>query len=402
MSKSDRSVIALVLSGNVLDYYDFMLFAHLGAGLTKHFFPGLDSAQAHLLSLFLTTIPFFVRPIGGYIFGRLSDLSGRGQALGSTLKYASIASLGLAVLPGYETAGLMSTGLLILFRALQGLSIGGEYTTAGTLLMEKYSNRRCFLSGILGSSGTVGSLIAFGFSWVYLNDYLPDYAWRWGFALGGLATYLSYYFREKLKKSMQGHEPIASPVNSISYSKALFITGLIGLYIGILYWSPIIYSNYYLTKILGYPASMGLTASLLALLTSIIATPILGQIIDHFKWRPEAAMSLGALLSVPLFLCGYLLISEGILFGQIVMVSAAVAFGAPIHPVVNSLFERKIRSRSINTSFMTGGCIGALAHPISGWLASACDIPQAPLLIVLTVGCLTTVVFVSSFMRSTR
>lgn len=395
MANSNKRVITLVISGNILDYYDFMLFAHVGAVLTSVFFPGLNPTQSHLLGLSLFAIPFIIRPFGGYFFGKLSDTQSRGYALGQTLKYASFASLGIALLPGYEIGGAISISLFIFLRALQGLSLGGEYTTAGTLLMEKYTTHRGFLSGIVGASGTVGSLIAFGFSWFFLHDYFSADAWRIAFGVGAIATYISYLLREKLKKEMEGPIHLPPLPYNISQRRAMLIVMLIGLYIGIIIWYPMIYTNFYLTKILHYPATIGLTATLIALIGSIVLTPIAGHLADRFP--PEHVMTLGALLSLPLCLSGFLLIEQGNLLGQIFLISAVALFGAPMHAVMNPLFGAKTRSRYVNTCFMVGASLGSLTPSISGYLATHYGIHYAPLFIVLFFGTVTFGVFHASF-----
>lgn len=395
MTNSHKRVLALVVSGNILDYYDFMLFAHVSAILSTVFFPGLQPTQAHLVGLAMFAIPFVIRPFGGYFFGRLSDTLGRGYALGQTLKYASFASLGIALLPGYEIGGAVSASLFILLRALQGLSLGGEYTTAGTLLMEKFTTHRGFISGVVGASGTVGSLIAFGFSWFFLNGYFSDDAWRLAFGIGAIVTYISYLLRETLKKEMETPVEISRLPYDISQSRAMLIVTLIGLYIGVMIWYPMVYANFYLTKILHYPASIGLTATLIALVGSIIFTPIAGHLADRFK--AERMMTIGALLSLPLCTGGFLLLEQGNLLGQVLLISSVALFGAPMHAVMNPLFPPENRSRYVNTCFMIGASLGSLAPSASGFLATQYGFHYAPLLIVLFFGSMTFAVFQASF-----
>jgi MHS family proline/betaine transporter-like MFS transporter len=395
MPLNNKSVIAVVMSGNFLDYYDFMLFAYFGQALTSVFFPWLEPTEAHLLSLLLTALPLFVRPLGGYFFGKLADTQGRGHALGQTLKFASMASLGMALLPGYAMGGLISAGFFILFRALQGLSLGGEYTTAGTVLMEQYAHRRGLLSALLGASGTFGSLCAFGISWFYWNDYFTGEAWRLAFGAGALVTYLSYYFREKLKKQMAGPvQKMPSPF-SISRPNALLITASVGCYIGIILWYPMIYAHFYLTQVLTLPASIGLMATLIALLGSVILTPLAGLLADRFT--PERIMTLGALLSLPLCIGGMILVSQGHLLGQLLQVMAVALFGGPMHAVMNPLFQEKHRSKQLNTAFMLGASVGGLAPTLSGWLSMQHGFHAAPLLIVLIFGSLTAWIFLKNF-----
>lgn len=395
MVRKHTRVIALVATGNILDYYDFMLFAHLGATLTAVFFPKLAPTETHLLGLLLFAIPFIVRPFGGYFFGKLSDTIGRGYALGQTLKYASFASLGIALLPGFEKLGWVSIIGFIMFRALQGLSLGGEYTTAGTVLMEKYSKHQGLLSGIVGASGTVGSLFAFGFSWFYLKDYFSADAWRIAFAVGAGVTYLSYYFREKLKKEMTSSAIIPALPYNISVRRAMLIVTMIGFYIGVIIWYPMIYANFYLTKILHYPASTGLIATLIALVGSIVLTPIAGHLADRF--RPERVMTIGALLSIPLCLAGFYLLQHGIVMGQLLTICAVALFGGPMHAVMNPLFAPEHRSRYVNTCFMLGASLGSLVPSISGFFAKQYAFYYAPSLFLTTLGCATFYLFVTSF-----
>ncbi len=394
----DLKVISLVVFGNALDYYDFMLFAHLGAIITGYFIPHLDPVSTHLLSLLLFAIPFVIRPIGGFIFGKLSDMQGRGFALGQTLKYASFASLGIALLPSYEIGGVISIVLFILLRALQGLSLGGEYTTAGTVLMERYTSHRGLLSGMVGASGTVGSLFAFSFSWLYLKDYLSGDAWRIAFGIGALLTYISYLLRNKLKNEMVRTEDKKPFRYLMPHRQAILITLFTGILVGVTIWIPMVYANFYLTKILHYSTATGLNATLIALLGSITLTPLFGYLCDRYS-RPEIMMTVGAMLTIPLCIIGFILIQQGILIGQIFLILAAVIFAAPMHAVMNALFPPNIRGRAINTTFMIGASLGSLVPVLSGYWATHHNIHNLPLGFVMICGAITSIIFYFSFMN---
>src|SRR5258708_6393086 len=134
MLKSKKITFFVVL-GNILEYYDFLLFAHLGFIITPLYFTELSSKQTHILSLLLFGLSFLIRPLGGFIFGRMSDLHGRKVALVQSTKWAILPALALSFLPTYEIIGVTATYLFVAFRILQGVALGGEYPTAGTYLM---------------------------------------------------------------------------------------------------------------------------------------------------------------------------------------------------------------------------------------------------------------------------
>ncbi len=391
------TVLISVITGNVLDYYDFLLFAHMGYVITSYFVPNLSAKDTHLLGLLLFSMPFVIRPVGGYIFGKLSDIRGRQYALGETLKYASIASFGIALLPSYEYGGMVCAWAFFVLRSMQGLSLGGEYTTAGTFLMERYASRQGLISGILCASGTVGSLFAFFFSWLYLHEYLTGNTWRIAFLLGGIGSFISFLLRKRLQKlttdnSDKKHEFIQS-----SYGQAVVLTGLIGALVGVSCWLPMVYSNFYLTKIMNLPLDYGLKATLISLVTYIFLNPIVGLLADRYSGK--FIMMVGALLAIPFGLAGYYLIMQGLIVGQILLTIVPSLFGAPIHVVMNQVFPKGKRSRSINTTFMFGTSLGGLTPFISGYFAEHHHFYNTPIILLVIISVLTFMAFYNNFYK---
>jgi MFS family permease len=97
-----------------------------------------------------------VRPIGGWVFGRLADRRGRRF---STLAFVLLmcgGSLIIAVLPTQASVGVLAPVLLTVARLAQGLSVGGEYRTSATYMREvAVAGRRVMRL----SSGALGTLM---------------------------------------------------------------------------------------------------------------------------------------------------------------------------------------------------------------------------------------------------
>lgn len=385
-------VLLLVISGNCIDYYDFLLFAHLGYFITPKFLPNLDQNNAHLISLLLFSLPFIVRPLGGYIFGKISDLSGRTIALSISLKWAGFASLGIAFLPEFETGGVVCSILFVLLRALQGFSLGGEYPTAGTYLMENYYENKGMLSGILAASGTVGSLFAFSFAWLMTKPFIPDYFWRFAFVLGGIVSLISFYLRKilhtKIGISNDNNSDFKTDTNHLG---AIILTISTGALVGATTWLPMTYSNYYLTKVLSNNIEFGLIATLISLIVYIIATPLFGKLADIYP--AKCVMMISALSCIPLSLFGFMLVFNNHLTGQILLTLAAASFGAPIHVFMNELFPQNIRSRNINLFFMIGTAFGSLLPVISGYLVNRFGQHFIPVIFVSSLSAIVFCVF---------
>ena len=377
-----RRILVLVLIGNIIDYFDFLLFAHVGFIITPVFIPNLSTKEAHLLSLVLFALPFIVRPLGGYIFGRLADATNRVNALSISIKWAGLAAMFIAYLPSYEEGGIICSILFLFFRALQGLSLGGEYTTAGTFLMEHYKKDRGFISGVLGASGIIGSLIAFAIAWCYYKHWVPEEFWRVAFFCGGVVSFISYFFRKYLSAKLTQGDPLEA--EKPEYVNAVILTLLTGLLVGVTTWIPMAYSNFYLTKVLNLGTEIGLYATLISLVSYVILTPLFGKLSD--KYSAKSVMTIAALCVVPLSIVGFYLIAHEYLIGQVFLTVAAASFGGPLHVFINRLFVKQNRSKNVNLYFMTGSAVGSLVPGFSGYMTDKFQIEYMPVIILSILG----------------
>src|SRR6195256_1975440 len=136
-SSQTRRVIAAGMIGNVLEWYDFAIYGYFAASIGRHFFPHEDPV-AQLLSAFgVFAIGYLMRPIGGAIVGHIGDRFGRRAALTFSVTAMAIPTFLIGLLPGYQTIGLLAPIGLTVLRIVQGLSVGGEYTSSMVFLVEQ-------------------------------------------------------------------------------------------------------------------------------------------------------------------------------------------------------------------------------------------------------------------------
>src|SRR5258708_24108138 len=119
-------------SGNLVEWYDFYAYAFTSIYFASAFFPSGDSTSQLLATAGIFAVGFFMRPLGGWLFGWIADTHGRRTAMIISVLMMCAGSLMIAILPTYETIGAAAPVLLLVARLVQGLSVGGEYGTAAT------------------------------------------------------------------------------------------------------------------------------------------------------------------------------------------------------------------------------------------------------------------------------
>lgn len=380
MKQQQSKIISLIVFGNILEYYDFLLFAHLGFIITPLFFPDHSSTYTHILSLLLFGLSFIVRPIGGYIFGLMSDKHGRKTALVQSVKWAILPSLGLAFLPSFTDIGIVGSLIFVLLRLTQGIAMGGEYPVAGIYLMETKANHQGLISSIIVASGTVGSLIALLMAVACMQPWAPEWLWRVAFFIGGVGSYLSYRMRNFLSEFSPAQTTDLQKTDpNIKFKR--FLVVMIGLLIGVTVWLPMTYSNFYVTKILNLPTTTGLYTSFIAIITFILVLPFIGLIYDAVNQRKY--MIYAALLVAPTSIfCLYLLTKGYIVLAQIGFTTTAAIFGGPLHKLIYSLFSREVRGRNIGILLMSGLSFGGMFPSIAGFIVTKTGLDLAPSLLV--------------------
>lgn len=129
MDKKLRSrVLVSSLIGSSIEWFDFFLYAAVATIVfNTQYFVTEDAFLSTILAYFGLALSFFIRPLGGIVFGHIGDVLGRKLTLILTLSLMGIATAGIGLLPTYEQIGLAAPLLLLLFRVIQGLGLGGEF-----------------------------------------------------------------------------------------------------------------------------------------------------------------------------------------------------------------------------------------------------------------------------------
>ena len=133
---STRRIIAAGAIGNILEWYDFAVYGYFAASIGRAFFPKENPVAQVLAAFGIFAVGYIMRPVGGAIVGHIGDRLGRRAALTFSVAAMAIPTFLVGVLPGYDTLGLLAPIALTALRMIQGLSVGGEYTTSVVFMVE--------------------------------------------------------------------------------------------------------------------------------------------------------------------------------------------------------------------------------------------------------------------------
>src|SRR5262249_3676228 len=141
---SMHRVIVAAMIGNVLEWFDFVVFGFFAVTIAEVFFPIHDPTAQMLVTWGTFGLAYFVRPPGAIVGGSYTDRAGRKAGLLLAILLMMIGTTLMALTPGYATIGIAAPVLIIFARLLQGFSVGGEFGSAVTFLAEHAGSRRGF------------------------------------------------------------------------------------------------------------------------------------------------------------------------------------------------------------------------------------------------------------------
>ena len=200
-----RTIVATSI-GNMLEWYDFTVYALFAAAIADNFFPP-GGADLQLVKAFLFFgLGFVVRPLGAIIIGHYGDRAGRKAALTLTILMMAAGTGVIACSPSYASIGIAAPILLLFGRLLQGFSAGGEVggTTAYLLETGDVAERgriASWLEASMGLANVLGALMAFSVSYFLSATDIKAWGWRIPFLVGLAIAPVGLYLRRSLRET---------------------------------------------------------------------------------------------------------------------------------------------------------------------------------------------------------
>jgi metabolite-proton symporter len=193
-------------SGNLVEWYDFYAYAFTSIYFAAAFFPGDDPTSQLMSTAGIFAVGFFMRPLGGWLFGWIADRHGRRNSMVISVLMMCAGSLMIAALPTYASIGAAAPVLLLVARLAQGLSVGGEYGTAATYMSEVAGKgHRGFYSSFQYVTLIGGQLLALLvvalLQQLLTADELKLWGWRIPFVIGAATAVVAMYLRRSLSET---------------------------------------------------------------------------------------------------------------------------------------------------------------------------------------------------------
>jgi len=303
-----RGVVAGVV-GNVLEWYDFALFGFFAREIGAHFFPATDPTASLLAAFGTFAAGFLMRPVGGALFGWVGDRFGRKQALIWSVLAMAFPSFFIGLLPGTETIGFAAPVLLLLFRLMQGLAVGGEYMASAVFLVEGSQPGRRGWMGSWGPLGASAGTLLGSMAGALVNRVLPPeavmaYGWRIPFlaglavGLGGLA--IRRHYVERVPHQAPARSPLGEAFRQHWRTMLHLVVLIAGISVG--FYTVFVYTATWLEQQIGVPARTALEINSLAMAAHLFVLPAAGWASDRLGRRPVLMFGSGAfaLLAYPL------------------------------------------------------------------------------------------------------
>lgn len=212
LSPEGRKAVLGAWLGFFVDMFDIYL-PILALAPAEAYFSATDVSKstAAIISAMIFASTLLGRPVGALLFGHLADKIGRRRSAIMAVTGFGVITAIIALLPGYETLGLAAVVLLILLRFLDGICLGGEYTSATPLALEHApKGRRGFIGALIMTGYPMAyctvALITFGLLAAIpaegLHSPYVQWGWRVPFAVGALLAFgFVWWFRNQVEES---------------------------------------------------------------------------------------------------------------------------------------------------------------------------------------------------------
>jgi MHS family alpha-ketoglutarate permease-like MFS transporter len=370
-------------TGNLVEWYDFYVYAFTALYFAPAFFPKGDQTAQLLNTAGVFAAGFLMRPIGGWFFGRFADRHGRKAAMLLSVLMMCGGSLVIACLPTYAVIGTAAPFALLVARLAQGFSVGGEYGTSATYLSEvATSGRRGFLASfqyvtLIGGQLTA-SLVLFFLQQLMSEHDLKAWGWRIPFALGGLLALSALYLRRSLHETAPPSErsELAGTMRALMrHWKA--VATVLGLTAGgsLVFYTFTTYMQKYLVNTAHMSAKTATGIMTWVLFAYMLMQPLFGLLSDKIGRRNCLILygALSTLFTVPLLTALGNVQSPFMAFILVLAALAIASFYTSISGLFKAeLFPMEVRALGVGLSYAVANAIfGGSAEYVALWFKQA-------------------------------
>jgi MFS transporter, MHS family, proline/betaine transporter len=376
------------MAGNILEWYDFSIYGFFAYAIGQNFFPSHNKANSLIDAFGVFAAGFLMRPVGALLFGHIGDRYGRQRALTLSVIAMAVPTVAIGLLPTYAQIGVAAPVLLVVLRLIQGLSVGGEYTTSVVFMIEgAHSNRR----GMMGAFGAaaafggvmLGSAVGAIVAALMSPEALASWGWRLPFLAGITIGIAGYIIRRELRNVSD--VPLVDPppmleVLRTQWPRVLQVAGFkvlesVGFYL------MFVYAATYLTEIVGIAKSRALAINTIGMAAAVLMLPVAGAISDRIGRKPLLLISSGAIIvfAWPLFNLMWHPRLSAPLLGQIIFAVLIALFDGVAPVTAAEAFPANVRCTGVGLSHnLCMALLGGTAPMVATYLIDKTDNEMVP------------------------
>jgi MHS family citrate/tricarballylate:H+ symporter-like MFS transporter len=302
MDKSKVGMVLKVTCGNFLEMFDFFLFGFYATHIAATFFPAKSEFASLMMTFATFGAGFLMRPLGAIVLGAYVDTVGRRRGLVVTLTIMASGTLLIALVPGYQTIGMLAPLLVLIGRLLQGFSAGVELGSVSVYLSEMATpgHKGFYVSWQSASQQlaiVAAAMIGFVVAKVLSPNELRDWGWRIPFFIGCAIVPFLFYIRHSLVETQafasRKYRLTAGQIvqSMVGDWKIIFLGMLLVTMSTASFYLITVYTPTFAKSVLHFSESDSLIVTLCIGFSNFLWLPISGHVTDRIGRRPVLLFS---------------------------------------------------------------------------------------------------------------
>ncbi len=409
------SVIFAATIGNVLEWFDFLVYGFFAVTISEVFFPFGNPTASLLIAFGAFGLSYVIRPLGAAVIGSYTDRAGRKAGLTLSIALMMIGNIMMLTTPGYATIGVAAPIIITAARLLQGFSVGGEFGSAVSFLVEHAGERRRGYSAswqwaTVGMTSVMTSLFGIVLTSQLDHQQMLDWGWRLPYVFGLLVGPVGLYIRSQMTETPEFAR--AGKLHRLSIRELVRsqpIPTLLGFGAAIISNSSyymLLYIPTYGVKTLHLPAYVSFVATLVGGIILAVFSVIAGHWSDKMS-RTRIMLIAGWLFLLTAYPAFWLMDAYPSLASALFAVSLLNLIKAGYSGVLPSVLSEQfpVATRAVGIAFsysMSASIFGGFAPLVATWLIAQTGDPLSPAYYLMATALLSVLALIAIERRALR